>query len=176
MTAPADGLRPEPGPAGADGEEEFRRALGRHAAGVVAVTARHAGRPIGLTATSFTSVSLDPPLVSFYLARSSTSWHGLRGAERFAVNVLAGDQAELARRFSRRGADRFAPPTRWSAGPYGLPLLSGAAAHLICERHTAIELGDHSLVVGRVDSARVRPGRPPLLYHGGRFGRFTPHD
>src|SRR3954471_15497917 len=107
----------------------FRRVLGRHAAGVVVVTGPG---PTGLTATSLTSVSLDPPLVSFCVDRSSTTWPDLRTAEVFAVNVLGGDQAAIATRFARRGVDRFGPPTRWRPGPYGVPILAGITAHLLC--------------------------------------------
>ncbi|GAA3838902.1 flavin reductase family protein [Sphaerisporangium flaviroseum] len=155
--------------------EAFRRALAVHAAGVVVVTARTEGVPVGLTATSFSSVSLDPPLVSFYVDQSSTTWPWLRQADGFAVNVLAGDQAELAARFARKGADRFAEPTRWRPGPEGVPLLEGVSAHLICAPHSTVEIGDHILVVGLVTGTRIDVGGRPLLYHQGRFGRFTPH-
>ncbi|MFC4061383.1 flavin reductase family protein [Planomonospora corallina] len=155
--------------------ERFREALAVHAAGVVVVTAQTEGLPVGLTATSFSSVSLAPPLVSFYVALSSTTWPWLRRADRFAVNVLAGDQAEVAARFARRGADRFAPPTRWRPGPEGVPLLDGAAAQLVCTPYSATEIGDHVLVVGLVTETRIGTRSRPLLYQQGRFGRFTPH-
>lgn len=151
----------------------FRKALAQHAAGVVVVTARSEGVPVGLTATSFSSVSLEPPLVSFYVDRSSTTWPWLRLADHFAVNVLAGDQAGLATRFSRRGIDRFAAPTRWRPGPHGAPLIEDVSAHLICLPHTTVDIGDHTLVVGLVTSATLGPARP-LLYHQGRYGRFLP--
>ncbi|MFD0658340.1 flavin reductase family protein [Thermocatellispora tengchongensis] len=157
------------------GGEDFRRALAVHAAGVVVVTARPEGVPVGLTATSFSSVSLKPPLVSFYVDQGSTTWPSLRKAELFAVNVLAGDQAEVAARFARKGVDRFAPPTRWSPGERGVPLLDGVSAHLVCTMHTQMEVGDHHLVVGLVNEARIGPAGRPLLYHGGRFGRFIPY-
>ncbi|MEU6723702.1 flavin reductase family protein [Nonomuraea wenchangensis] len=153
----------------------FRRALAVHASGVVIITAQHEGRPAGLTATSFSSVSLDPPLVSFYVDRSSTTWPSLRAADHFAVNVLAHDQAELASRFASRGVDRFAEPTRWRPGPLGAPLLQDVSAHLVCLPYDTAEVGDHILVVGLVVEADLRgPGRP-LLYHQGRFGRFLAH-
>ncbi|MEV4289571.1 flavin reductase family protein [Nonomuraea bangladeshensis] len=153
----------------------FRRALAVHASGVVVITAQHEGRPSGLTATSFSSVSLEPPLVSFYVDRSSTTWPSLRAADHFAVNVLAHDQAELASRFASRGVDRFAEPTRWRPGPLGAPLLQDVSAHLVCLPYETAEVGDHILVVGLVVDADLRgPGRP-LLYHQGRFGRFLAH-
>jgi flavin reductase (DIM6/NTAB) family NADH-FMN oxidoreductase RutF len=150
----------------------FRRALGRHAAGVVVVTGPG---PVGLTATSLTSVSLDPPLVSFCVSRESTTWPDLREAPYFAVNVLAGDQAAVASRFAGRGVDRFGPPTRWEPGPYDVPLLSGLTAHLICEPYDTVALGDHWLVVGLVVGSGVGDASEPLLYHRGRYGRFDPH-
>ncbi|MCW2876379.1 MAG: flavin reductase protein [Sphaerisporangium sp.] len=155
--------------------EGFRRALAVHAAGVVVVTAQTEGVPVGLTATSFSSVSLNPPLVSFYVDQSSTTWPWLRQAETFAVNVLASDQAELAARFARKGADRFAEPTRWTPGPDDVPLLGGVSAHLVCVPHTTVEIGDHVLVVGLVTGTGIDTSGRPLLYHQGRFGRFTPH-
>ncbi|GAA3140604.1 flavin reductase family protein [Planomonospora alba] len=156
--------------------ERFRRTLAVHAAGVVVVTAQTGGIPVGLTATSFSSVSLAPPLVSFYVDRSSTTWPWLGRADRFAVNVLAGDQAGLATRFARRGVDRFAPPTRWRPGPAGVPLLDGTAAHLVCTPYSTTEIGDHILVVGLVTGTGLGAELRPLLYQQGRFGRFTPHS
>ncbi|GAA3004276.1 MULTISPECIES: flavin reductase family protein [Streptosporangium] len=155
--------------------ERFRQTLALHAAGVVVVTAQVDGVPIGLTATSFSSVSLAPPLVSFYVDQSSTTWPRLRQAGHFAVNVLASDQAEVASRFARRGVDRFAAPISWTPGSHGVPLLGGVSAHLVCSPHSTVDIGDHVLVVGLVTETGVEPGGRPLLYHQGRFGRFIPH-
>ncbi|POM27757.1 Flavin-dependent monooxygenase, reductase subunit HsaB [Actinomadura rubteroloni] len=157
--------------------DSFRDALARHAAGVVVVTARPDGAtPEGLTATSFTSVSLDPPLVSFYVAGSSTTFPRLRRAATFAVNVLRHDQADLAARFASRDVDRFAEPTRWRPGPQGEPLLDGVAVRLRCAWHSVREIGDHLLVVGHVTGVELGADDDlPLLYHRGRFGRFTAH-
>ncbi|SEG91175.1 NADH-FMN oxidoreductase RutF, flavin reductase (DIM6/NTAB) family [Thermomonospora echinospora] len=156
--------------------KRFRRTLARHAAGVVVVTARSAdGRPVGLTATSFSSVSLDPPLVSFYVDRSSTTWPDLAQADLFAVNLLAGHQAEVADRFARKDIDRFAVPTAWYPGPGGVPLLEEVTAQLLAVPHGTVEIGDHHLVVGLVIGTRDGHGGTPLVYHHGRFGRFIPH-
>ncbi|MDL4777544.1 MULTISPECIES: flavin reductase family protein [Thermomonosporaceae] len=157
--------------------DSFRDALARHAAGVVVVTSQPAsGGPAGLTATSFTSVSLAPPLVSFYVAVSSSTFPRLRAAPAFAVNVLGHDQAEVAGRFAARDVDRFAAPTRWRRGPAGEPLLDGAAVRLRCGWHSVQEIGDHLLVVGRVVAVELgAAGTAPLLYHRGRFGRFAAH-
>nr|BFE78569.1 hypothetical protein GCM10020093_011700 [Planobispora longispora] len=139
----------------------FRRALAVHAAGVVVITAQSQGVPVGLTATSFSSVSLDPPLVSFYVDQGSTTWPWLRQADHFAVNILASDQAELAARFASKGVDRFAEPTRWSPGPLGAPLLRDVSAHLVCLPYETVDVGDHVLVVGLVAEAVLHgPGRP----------------
>ncbi|HEX4817963.1 MAG TPA: flavin reductase family protein [Nonomuraea sp.] len=153
----------------------FRQALAVHASGVVVITAQSDGIPVGLTATSFSSVSLAPPLVSFYVDLSSTTWPRLGAADHFAVNILASDQAELAARFARRSIDRFAEPTRWRPGPLGAPLLQDVSAHLLCLPYERVEVGDHMLVVGLVAEADVRPPGRPLLYHQGRFGRFLAH-
>lgn len=156
--------------------ERFRQALAVHAAGVVVVTAQVDGVPAGLTATSFSSVSLTPPLVSFYVNRSSSTWPRFQQADHFAVNVLASDQAEVASRFARKGVDRFAAPTSWTPGHLGTPLLGGVSAHLICAPHSTVDIGDHVLVVGLVIETSLEPGGRPLLYHQGRFGRFIPHS
>lgn len=162
-------------PGRAVGAEPFRRALAVHASGVVVITAQNDGVPVGLTATSFSSVSLEPPLVSFYVDQSSTTWPWLRGADHFCVNILASDQADLAARFATKGVDRFAPPTDWRPGPLGAPLLLDVSAHLICLPYETAEVGDHVLVVGLVAEANTHRHGRPLLYHQGRFGRFLAH-
>jgi flavin reductase (DIM6/NTAB) family NADH-FMN oxidoreductase RutF len=148
--------------------ETFRHALSRHAAGVVIVTLPG---PAGLTVTSFSSASLDPPLVSFYIGHGSSNWPAVRSAGHFAVNLMGHGQEEVATRFARKGADRFGPATRWRPGPGGLPLLAGATTHLICARHTLVTVGDHELVVGQVTHAIIGTGAPPLLHHQGQFTR-----
>ncbi len=173
---PIDGTARAPRGDARVSREDFKAALARHACGVVVVTARAQDGPAGLTATSFTSVSLEPPLVSFYVAQSSTTLPHLRAAPTFAVNVLGDHQADLAARFAARDVDRFAAPTRWRPGPGGEPLLAEAAVHLLCTWYATHAVGDHWLVVGRVDGVEHgRPGAEPLLYHRGRFGRFHPH-
>lgn len=166
-----------PGPVAAPvGRDRFREAMRRHAAGVVVVTAATPSGPVGLTATSFTGVSLSPPLVSFYVAETSRTLPGLRAAHGFAVHLLGGDQADLAHRFARRDGDRFAAPTAWRPDPSGTPLLEGVEAALVCRRHETRWIGDHLLVVGEVVGTAVRGDGPgaPLVYHQGSFGRFSP--
>ena len=149
----------------------FRQALSRHPAGVAIVTLRG---PAGLTVTSFSSASLDPPLVSFYIGHGSSNWPAVRAAEHFAVNLMDHGQEAVAALFARKGADRFGPQTEWSPGPGDLPLLAGATTHLICAVHAMLTVGDHELVVGRVEHAIIGSGEPPLLHHQGRFTRPEP--
>jgi flavin reductase (DIM6/NTAB) family NADH-FMN oxidoreductase RutF len=151
--------------------DEFRRAMGRHPAGVAIVTLAGPSGPGGLTVTSFSSASLDPPLVSFYIAHTSSNWPAVLAAEHFAVNLVGEGHQSLAHRFAVKGEDRFAPPTRWRRGPHGLPLLAGATTHLICATASLITVGDHELVVGLVIEAAFGRGDRPLLHHQGRFTR-----
>ena len=149
--------------------ELFRQAMSRHAAGVVIVTLASRSGPGGLTVTSFSSASLDPPLVSFYIGHSSSNWPAIRDARHFAVNLIGEGHQSLAHRFALKGEDRFAPQTRWSRGPKDLPLLSDATTHLICATESLVTVGDHELVVGLVLDAALGRGDRPLLHHQGRF-------
>ena len=151
--------------------ELFRQAMSRHAAGVVIVTLAGPSGPGGLTVTSFSSASLDPPLVSFYIGHGSSNWPAIRDARHFAVNLIGEGHQSLAHRFAVKGEDRFAPPTRWSRGPKDLPLLSDATTHLICATESLVTVGDHELVVGLVLDAALGSGDRPLLHHQGRFTR-----
>ncbi|MCK8681501.1 flavin reductase family protein [Streptomyces lichenis] len=148
----------------------LRSAFRRHAAGVAVVTASGA-RPVGFTATSVTSVSAEPPMVSFGVGTGSSSWPALAEAEYVGVHILAEDQRELAATFARSGADRFAPPTRWSTGPHGVPVLDGVPAWLVCRVVALVPAGDHRLVLAEVVVGGLdeEPGGPPLVYHQGRF-------
>ena len=148
--------------------QQLRSTLARHATGVVIVTGPG---PVGLTVTTFNSASLDPPLVSFYVARSSTTWPRLHAARVFAGNVLAVGQADIADRFARRDGDRFGPNTQWQSGPFGVPLITGAACHVACELTSVVAIGDHWLAVGLVVETDTS-GAPPLLRHAGRYGCF----
>lgn len=147
----------------------LRNALGRFATGVTIITARDAdGRPLGMTANSFTSVSLDPPLVLWSLARSSGNLAAYRGARNFAINVLSLDQQALCRRFaSRCDGDRFdgveLVPSQLDA-----PLLRGALAHFECSKWGEYEMGDHIAFIGQVERFDSTPGEP-LVFNAGRF-------
>ena len=153
--------------------QEFRAALGMFATGVTIVTARTAdGQVIGLTANSFNSVSLTPPLVLWSLSRAAASMAVFRAGSHYAINVLAADQMPLAERFATRGADRWNGVT-FDEGAGGAPLLHGAAATFECFNRSRHEEGDHVIFVGEVERCTHRPGASPLLFHGGRY--YTEH-
>jgi flavin reductase (DIM6/NTAB) family NADH-FMN oxidoreductase RutF len=149
--------------------QEFRTALGMFATGVTIVTARTPdGEVIGLTANSFNSVSLDPPLVLWSLAQVAASLPAFRAGSHYAINVLAADQKTLAEKFSLRGADRWTG-VKFSDGMGGAPLLEGAAATFECFNRSRYEEGDHVIFVGEVERCTSRTGVSPLLFHGGRY-------
>lgn len=126
------------------------------------------GRPVGMTANSFTSVSLVPPLVSINVDHHAAMHRHMARAERFALNVLESRQEVLSRRFAGEMPDRF-DGVGFSLSEGGLPLLDGALATLECTRHTAFEAGDHTIVVGEVTAGSVGEGRPLLYYRGGYY-------
>lgn len=153
--------------------QEFRTALGMFATGVTIVTARTSdGAVIGLTANSFNSVSLDPPLVLWSLAQAAGSLPAFRAGSHYAINVLAKDQKSLAERFATKGADRW-NGVRFADGMGGAPLLEGAAATFECFNRSRYEEGDHVIFVGEVERCSWRNGASPLLFHGGRY--YTEH-
>ncbi|MGB7406479.1 MAG: flavin reductase family protein [Pacificimonas sp.] len=146
----------------------FRAALGSFATGVTVVTTVDAnGNDVGLTANSFNSVSLDPPMVLWSLARASRNLPVFSDADRFAVHVLASDQRDLSTRFATSGEDKFAG-VDVSRGPDGIPLLSKCAARFICATAHQYDGGDHVIFVGEV-TRFSRSALPPLLYHGGDY-------
>ncbi len=148
---------------------EFRAALGRFATGVTIVTARDAeGRRFGLTANSFNSVSLDPPLVLWSLSQRAASMAAFSAGSHYAVHILAADQRELAERFAQPHADRF-EGIEVVEGVGGVPLLPGTAALFECFNRSRYSEGDHTIFVGEVERCRHREGAAPLIYHGGRF-------
>jgi flavin reductase (DIM6/NTAB) family NADH-FMN oxidoreductase RutF len=154
-------------------QREFRAALGMFATGVTIVTARAAtGELIGLTANSFNSVSLEPPLVLWSLARAAGSMPALSAGSHYAINILAADQKVLAERFSAQREGRWAG-VAWTEGASGSPLLTGAAATFECFNRSRYEEGDHVIFVGEVERCTHRAGAAPLLFHGGKF--YTEH-
>ncbi|MFI1354245.1 flavin reductase family protein [Streptomyces sp. NPDC020898] len=147
----------------------LRSVFRQHAAGVAVITAQGGSGPVGFTATSLTSVSAEPPLVSFGISTGASSWPAISGTTYVGVHILGEHQRELAATFARSGADRFGAPTVWREGPEGVPLLDGVLAWLVCRVVARVPAGDHRIVLAEVvlgDPAG--PGRP-LLYHQGRF-------
>ena len=149
--------------------KEFRSALGMFATGVTIVTATTTeGKPIGLTANSFNSVSLEPPLVLWSLARAAASLPAFSTGSHYAINILAADQKLLAEKFALKGTDRWVG-VEFTRGSGDAPLLTGAAAVFECYNRSRYEEGDHVIFVGEVERVTWRPGAAPLLFHGGRF-------
>jgi len=152
---------------------EFRAALGAFATGVTIITARSAsGDLIGFTANSFSSVSLEPPLVLWSLSRQARSMESFRTSSHYAINVLAVDQQSLAERFAKPGAERWSG-VGYQNGVADAPLLDGAAATFECFNRSRYDEGDHCIFVGQVERCQHRVGASPLLFHGGRF--YTEH-
>lgn len=150
----------------------LRDALGCFATGVTVVTTRDgAGAPIGLTANSFSAVSLDPPLILFCLAKSSSNLARFRAAEHFAINVLHIGQQPTSGVFARSTEDRF-QDVAWESWDTGAPILSGSLASFECATHEVVEAGDHLVFIGRVLRARFEPRRDPLLYFRGKYRRL----
>lgn len=147
----------------------LRNAFGSFATGVTIVTTRDLdGTDAGLTANSFSSVSLKPPMVLWSLSRTSSSISAFNNAAHFAVHVLSAEQEELSTRFAAKGADKFAG-VLVERGPDGLPLLMHCAARFVCRTAYRHEGGDHVIFVGEVLEF-LHSERPPLVFHGGRYG------
>lgn len=154
---------------------EFRRALGAFATGVTIITTRAPdGAPLGLTCSSFNSVSLNPPMVLWSLANNALSLPIFRDAGRWAVHVLAADQDALSARFARRGEDKFAG-LDYDTGDGGVPLLRGCTARFQCKTAFQYEGGDHLIFVGEVLNFD-RSDSPPLVFHGGRYAHAARRD
>ncbi|MEU0358189.1 flavin reductase family protein [Streptomyces cyaneofuscatus] len=152
---------------------EFRRVLGHFASGVTVVTARDADGPAGFACQSFASLSLDPPLVAFMVARTSTTWPRIARAGAFCVNILGAGQGALCRGFAVSGADKFAGVAYEDAPATGAPLLDSVPAWVDCRVHAVHTGGDHLIVVGRVEALGAAAEGEPLLFHRGVFGRFS---
>ena len=149
---------------------QFRQLLGRFATGVTVVTTRDAeGRPIGMTASSVASVSLDPPLLLVSVARENVMHPALKGAARFVVNVLAADQEAISRRFAAEHANRF-DGIGYRETRQGLPVLEGVLASIECDKHAEAPGGDHTVFFGLVTGGSVSDRRPLLYYRGGYAG------
>jgi flavin reductase (DIM6/NTAB) family NADH-FMN oxidoreductase RutF len=146
----------------------FRQVFRRHAAGVAVVTADAGRGPAGVTVTSLASLSAEPPLLSFGISATASTWPHLRDADTAVVHLLGAAHAELARTFATSGVDRFATPTRWRRLPTGEPVLDGAAWLRISLEHRHPAGGSH-LVIGRVEEVGLAEPGGPLLYHDGSY-------
>lgn len=149
----------------------FRDVLGHFASGVTVVAGATVDGPVGFSCQSFSSLSLEPPMVLILPGRSSTSWPRIQESGRFCVNILAADQEPLARQFARSGDDKFSGVS-WSPGALGAPRLAGACAWIECEITAVHEGGDHFIVLGDVRALDAAHGVEPLLFHRGRFERI----
>ncbi len=163
-------LQPTPAVPRQAAPELLRSVFRRHAAGVAVITAADRdGRPVGFTATSLNSVAAEPPLISFGIGTGSSSWPVVADAEYIGVHVLGDHQEALAATFARSGADRFGEPTRWRAGPEGVPVLDGVLAWLVCRVMARVPAGDHRIVLAQAVAGDPTGEGRPLLYHQGRF-------
>ncbi len=157
-----------------DATDDLRRAFGRFGTGVTVITVATPKGPLGMTANSFSSVSLDPPLVLWSPAISSKRHDAFAKAPAFAIHVLGADQRHVADIFAVRG-DGF-DSVSWAEGPNGAPTLAGCLATFHCDTYAVHPAGDHSLILGQVRHAAVHPeeNTPALLFEQSRYGRFSP--
>lgn len=147
----------------------LRKAFGTFATGVTVVTAQTANGPIGMTANSFSSLSLDPPLVLWSPAKSSTRHNSFVEAKHFCIHILSETQSETCTRFAKSGHD-FSQ-LDWHNGFENVPIIGGALCYFECEQYSFHDAGDHSLIIGRVMNFRRHEGKP-LCFSQGRFGSF----
>ncbi|WNW10436.1 flavin reductase family protein [Pseudomonas sp. DTU_2021_1001937_2_SI_NGA_ILE_001] len=153
---------------------ELRNLLGQFATGVTVITTRTAdGRNVGMTANSFSSVSLDPPLVLWSLARSAMSLNDFLGASHFAINILGAHQHEISGQFARPAPDKFAG-VPYALGKADMPVLDDVVAALVCRNVTQYEGGDHLIFIGEIEQYRYS-GAEPLVFHAGRYRIAAQH-
>lgn len=154
---------------------DYRHVMGHFLTGVTIITAidPESGSPVGLAASSFTSVSMDPALVLFCAGKSSSSWAKIRAAGSYCVNVLGVDDEALCRTFASKSTDKFAG-VAWHGGPSGSPILGSALAWIDCVMHNEVDAGDHVVAIGQVLELGTREANGPLAYYRGGYGRFQP--
>ncbi|GAA0999849.1 flavin reductase family protein [Acrocarpospora macrocephala] len=153
----------------------FRNVLGLFCSGLTIVTAETADGPVGFTCQSFFSVSLDPPLVAFSAAKTSTSYARIRHADSFCINILRDGQEALCQTFARSGTDKWAQVS-WRPGPAGTPVIDGVLAWIECRTQAEYEAGDHYLTLGRVVALAGQPDKCPLLYYRGSYAQIERAD
>lgn len=158
---------------GATEGNRFRHVLGHFPTGVVAVTAMSDGSPVGMSVGSFTSVSLEPPLVAFLPAKGSTSFPKIQAAGSFCINVLAGEQETVCRAFAVSGVDKF-DGVSWHPAGSGAPIIDGSVAWIDCDIEQVMAAGDHYIVLGRVRDLAVVGDSSPLVFFRGGYGRLAP--
>jgi 3-hydroxy-9,10-secoandrosta-1,3,5(10)-triene-9,17-dione monooxygenase reductase component len=151
---------------------KYRQVLGHFTTGVTVITAAAEAGPVGLAVGSFSSVSLDPPLVGFFADKGSTSWPKIEGTGSFCVNILGEHQEDVCRRFASKEPDKFAG-LGWKATGSGSPLIDDVIAWIDCDIDQVVQAGDHFLVLGAVRELDVAHDGPPLLFFRGGYGRFA---
>lgn len=152
---------------------DFRRILGHYPTGVCAITAMSGETPVGMVVGSFTSVSLNPPLVAFFPDRASTSWPRIEKAKRFCVNILSGHQREVCKALSSKAENKF-ENVSYRLSSAGLPIIDDALAWIDCDLDAVHEAGDHFIAVGKVQALAVEHPHQPLLFFKGGYGEFSP--
>jgi flavin reductase (DIM6/NTAB) family NADH-FMN oxidoreductase RutF len=156
-------------------QQHFRRTLGHLPTGVVVVTALEPeGSPAGMSVGSFCSVSLEPPKVAFFPARTSTSWPRIERAGAFCVNILTASQEHVCRAFARQGGDKFEGLSWAPSAMTGSPVFDGVSGWVDCEIEDVIEAGDHFIVLGDVLDLDAKTSEHPLIFYRGGYGRFSP--
>lgn len=152
---------------------EFRRCLSQYATGVTIITSCSDAGPFGVTANSFSSLSLDPPLVLWSIGRTSRSFDSFVNAPSFTINILSSDQIDLSQKFSSKAEDKFAG-VKWMLGSNGAPLLAGTLAAIECRQHRIFDGGDHVIIVGKVNRFSTFAG-DGLLFAQGRYRMAADH-
>ena len=152
-------------------EPSYRTVLGHFATGVTIITAMDGGEPIGVSANSFSSVSLDPPLVLFCASKDSSTWPRIEAAWKFTVNILNEHQEDVCRVFATKGADRFSR-IGWRPSAGGSPILHDSLAYIDCTIRDQHDAGDHLIVVGLVQELGVLGDEGPLIFYRGGYGHF----
>ncbi|MFM5908458.1 MAG: flavin reductase family protein [Novosphingobium sp.] len=154
---------------------KFRQVLGNYPTGVAVITAMAGdGQPVGMVVGTFTSVSLDPPLVGFLPDKRSSSWPMIEGAGHFCVNVLARDQLDLCKQLARSGPDKFVG-VDYVQSSHGVPVLAGTMVSIECKLHAVQEAGDHWFVTGLVLGLEAHRETDPMLFYRGAYGGFSPN-
>jgi len=150
--------------------ERMRKVLGHFASGLTVVTSWTDDGPVGFTCQSFSSLSLEPPLICLFPSRTSTSWRRIRSAGRFCVNVLQSEQEHISNQFASSGGDKFAG-VAYQTSTLGNPLITGALAWIDCELYEEYDGGDHTIAVGRVVAMDPHPEAKPLVFFKGKYHR-----